>query len=504
MTEGSDERLEIGRDFLVSPLKYAILKEDMQGNKYEKVAPAEVEPEQEQERGRKILQAEQELSAQRQASREAEQTRVSNITREGERPDLIRVRSGGKILKTANWAMYRGSELTPPAERARQEAERKPVPVRSLQMRIEDFVGVYPDAKLRRDEQYVRDFRLRSNTVRIDDYEEAEESRQFEQIFLQGVQVARWLGNTGIKREERDGLGEFSTLSFEAADYDDLRHRVDIFTLMKFQRPPENEAKVKFRTLPVGFDLTLMGDRNKILDKLTRSCNDEDPLPFGFTRVDYFTDGKKRMGCPIMPRYVIGLNSNEVDLLMRQTTENARHHGFGLLSKTNLRTRFRVLAELRAQNALFEAMLPENAYENPSKNVRVARACIEVADREFNHALTECAQDMVHFKALPTSVLAKITENPHKMRKTIEDYLLWEGQTYFQQNRQERMTDGMAEGKYYKDAFVQVMMQVRKLTEAARNGGSEEFPLIDLLKPEQPRNQSILKIQKTTRARKKR
>lgn len=468
----------------------------MERNQYETLASAEVASE--QERGQKILQADQALGEQRQASRErgrleaAEQTRT---LREGERPDLIRAQNGGKILKTTNWAMYRGSELTPPAESVGRKAERKPVPVQSLQMRIEDFVGVYPDAKLRRNERYVRDFRIHSNTVKLDNYEGAEESRQLEQIFLEGIQVARWLGNTGTKRSEISGLGQFSTLSFEAAEYDDIRHRVDVFTLLKFRQPPENEAGIKFRTLPIAFDLTLAGNRNAIIDKLTRSCNDDEPLPFGFTRVDYFTDGKNRMGCPIMQRFTVGISGNEIASLVRQMMEHARHPGYGLHSKTNLRTRFRMLSELRAQNELAEAMLPENAYESPSKNVRIARAYIEVSDRVFSHALSECAQDMVQFRALPTSVLAKIAENPRKIRTTIEDYLMWEGQKYFQKDQQELIADEVAEGGHYTDAFVQNMTQTRKLTEAARNGGSKEFPLIDLLKPEQARNQSILKIQ---------
>lgn len=485
------------------PEIYAILGRDMRTRNYERLS--ETEPvrgrSEDSEVGRMLLRA-TELA---EAAMAAEQQAVQEEQLAGENDDksesyfIVDHTNGANrdIVTDTNAATESAKPepiASPLGQSTKPAPERVPGPMRpitSIYMKVEDFEGVYPESKLRRDERYVRDYR---HDLGAYEYSEAS-SKQFEELFIRGVQVGRWLGNINRKRQEGEGAGGFVTQTFETADYDDIRHRVDAFTIMKFDKPVETDAEMSLRTLPLGFDLTLSSDRTTILDKLTRSCNDNAVLPFGFTHIDYFTDGRRRMECPLLPRYVIGINEHEIFGLNRQTRENARWQGAGLLTKQNLRTRFRILSEIRAQNELFEAMLPEDAYDNPSENIRIAQSYIEVADRELNHALVRCAHDMVQYKALPEKVVTEIEENPLRTRSIIEDYLIWEGKKYYHKNRRAQMGD-VADNPAYSDTFVQIMTQVRRLTEAARNGGSGKFPLIENLKAEQPRNKVIFGNQK--------
>lgn len=398
---------------------------------------------------------------------------------------------GERFLTAAN----QGGEASErhPRELARKAGNKaiEAAAITSIQMRMEDFRGVYPAGKIRRDEKYV---------IRHERFFEKYEglAQDFEDLFIRGIQVGHWLGNTQQRRTEietDDSKGlDFTTATFKTAPYDDYSHRVDVFSLLSFQEKFETDAGINFRILPLGFDLTINSDRNSVLDKLTRSCNDTEELPFGFTHIDYFTDGKKPRNCPIIPRYVIGLNRYEIkDILGNGGLETTGRPHTGLLARQNLRARFKILSEIRAQNELFEAMLPEDAYDNPSKNVQIARACIEVADQQLQHALLSCTNKIISYGAVPKEIQEAATRNPHKARTIIEDYLLENGEAEFKRRQQEYSRKF---GKDYDpesmDVFVQIMTQVRALKEAAYAGGSPEFPNIEKLRPEQARDRSIV------------
>lgn len=399
-------------------------------------------------------------------------------------PEQIRARAGergGKIIELSS-----REKLAREQTRDRGEKIIKSVQPDMVQLKMENFSDIYPEKKIHKDERYVQGVREFVGIGLEDNYLE----KSLEDLFISGVQLGRWLGNSERHaREANSSAGEeasFTTKTYKTTEYDDFRHCTDAFTLLYFKDKLTPEVGKSFRTLPLGFDVTLSSDRRQILDKLTHFYNDDEELPFGFTHLDYFTDGKKHMNCPIIPRYVIGVGRYDVKDLNRKTGRGER---FRLNSAENLQTRFKILSEIRAQNELFEAMLPEDAYDNPSENVKIARAYIEVADRQLNHALGVCANELIQYQALPSEVIEQTQENPLRTRAIIEEFLLQDSREKFLKSDKRWIQHPP---KRLDDPFVQIMTYTRKLREAAFAGGSKAFPHIDELKAEMAHNKSIL------------
>lgn len=330
---------------------------------------------------------------------------------------------------------------------------------------LETFAGVYPNAKLRRDQAYVD----RLDEMFDRDPDSGKAAKSFEKLFIYGVQTGAWLGNL----PGADGHPPFITKTFESTKYDDYRHRVDSFTTIKFAEKIQTETGT-LKGLPLAFDVTINSSREKIMDKLTRCYNDGAELPFGFTHLDYYTNGRTAGECEILPRYVIGVDSSEAQELSEQFTRrmaDGRPSPIKLLSAQNLYARFMVLSEIRAQNMLFQAMLPDDAYDSPDIKMKKACAYLEATDNQLNTALLICANEMVQRRCLPTEVLEKIERDgkAQSTRKTIEDYMLKSRHENFVERQREyarRNGTIFDPNAGEDDTYVQIVTCARELEQA--------------------------------------
>lgn len=338
-------------------------------------------------------------------------------------------------------------------------------------LKMSDFEDVVAADKIKRDERYVSNAE-RSFLEMDQDPERITDAKNFEKLFIRGVQLGRWLGNVTNTTEHPT----FQTRTYETTPYDDILHRIDAFTTLKLAGPFETSIDTVVENLPLGFDVTTDGRRQTIEDKLTRHYNGSVELPFGFSQIDYYTDGTLKTSLAMVPRYIIGVSGDEVSGFSKQLKNG---QAVNMLSPRNLRTRFKVLTEIRAQNELYEAMLPDNAYESEDQQIQRAISYIEAADDKLKTALQICTQEMIKQKVLPNEVIAKIQEKPNHQRQIIEEYLIDRGHGDYQ----ERMR-GLcrAQGKVYNatdddadDVFTQIIRCTRQLSEAARQGKLDDY-----------------------------
>lgn len=363
----------------------------------------------------------------------------------------------------------------------------------TTQLTMADFGDVYDAQKIQRDQRHCEGRRGKFAMQAAEEKRRAEgggpgeeateagrlaeaaevsqRAQLFEKLFVRGVQMGRWLGNL----PDQDGTVAFSTRTYQTTDFDDIGRRLDAFTTLKFKTPLETDAGIEISQLPLGFDVTLNTKREVINDKLTKHYNHQAELPFGFSQLDYYTDGRTKGTLGLIPRYVIGISPNEVEALaraMRGTTPD-------LKAPRVLEMRFKVLSEIRAENELYDAMLPDDAIESTDVRVRTAAAYLEAADAQLNQALNLCTEEMLARRTLPTKVLDKVAgERGGKRRKTIEEYLLVKAHA----EHVDRMRDiHSSKGTYYledqdleEDPFVAIMTRARQLTEAAYD---EDSPL---------------------------
>lgn len=354
--------------------------------------------------------------------------------------------------KVGAWDSVRGSERKSGPERAgewRGERRGAPSTISSVQLTETDFADVYPRRKIEADLRYVQD-----RKERFRDTPQSPRAKAVERAFVRGVQMNRWLGNLS----DETGKVSFSTRTHETTKYDDYLHRVDAFTVLRFRDEIETDSGRKLRSVPLGFDVTTSGTRKTVWDKITHAYNDAAELPFGFSHLDYFTDGKRKGALGLLPRYVIGVSANE----SKKIEDQLRLGMTTKASSEKLATmRFKVLAEIRAQNELFQAMLPDDAYESDDETVQLAQAYIEVADEQLNRALAICTDDLVKYRHLPDKVLEKIkqAQNPFKTRKIVEEYFLEKGREDAEKRRRTE--------EDWTDPFVQIMACTRELTQAA-------------------------------------
>ncbi len=346
--------------------------------------------------------------------------------------------------------------------------------VNSVKLTEEDFADIYSPESIESDLRYVAERKRNFANPEIKD------AQDFEKLFVRGVQLNRWLGNLPDQR----GEVAFSTRTHETADLDDYSHRLDAFTVLRFREPVETDTGVKLRTLPLGFDVTISGHPETILDKMTRSYNDDAELPFGFSHLKYYTDGREKSSLSLLPRYVIGIDLEELDVLRSKTSGSETN----LHSPAALRMRFKTLAEIRAQNELFQAMLPDDAYDSEDAKVQLAQAYIEVADEQLNRALADCADEMIKRRCLPNDVIKQVEEsrNPFRARKVIEDYFLEESQERFREGWHGRADENM-------DPFVQIIACARELTAAAYDDSQpKRQAAIDERRRVLPQNQKLV------------
>ncbi len=369
-------------------------------------------------------------------------------------------------------------------ERAKPRATYSPI------LEMADFADVYSPTKIQQDERYCarmrenfRDQKLVKEAERAGVSEEelvqirggserVDRSLQFEKDVVRGIQVGRWLGNL----PDQNGALPFTTRTYETTDFDDIVSRIDVFTTLKFREPLETDTGLEITQLPLGFDVTTNGTRQRVEEKLTKHYSHNAELPFGFSKLTYYTDGKQKGPLELVPRYVIGVGAGDMGAIQRSLQGTAPN----LNAARVLETRFKILAEIRAENELYEAMLPDGAYESDDIRLRRAAGYIEATDAQLNRALDLCAQAMVEHKALPPTIREQLDDIPPqhrgKRRKLIEDYLLQKSHEDYLENQRQihaRL------GTYYNQAddpadhpFVQIINSAHRLTAAAQDDDS--------------------------------
>lgn len=337
---------------------------------------------------------------------------------------------------------------------------------------IDDFGDVYDAAKISADKRYVAEVEKY-----FDESSELKTATVFEQLFINGVVLGNWLGGTTV---EGDGVVEDFTPSARSANrYDDLRNRIDTAVTLNFDEPVrDDDNRDTMKKLVLGFDVTVNNSKQQLVDKITRSSNTKIELPFGFSRMAYYQDSEGHGKIPLMPRYVVGLSGDTVNEVLRlskvRTTDNTVD--FELFSAKNLINRFKILSEIRAENELYQAMLPDRLN---SRVLRSASTQLYIADRCLHKALKVCTRELVNRKCLPQAINEKVAEaeangRGTKARNIILEYLLQRDQEIFDSESKERRAQGKAiigTG----DTFVQIMQICSQLQEAAYSGKLNRF-----------------------------
>ncbi len=343
---------------------------------------------------------------------------------------------------------------------------------------IQDFSEVYPDTKLRSDERYVK---KAESLMSVEERNQMTPAHMFEEMFTSGVTLGNWLGNVSLGE---NGVEEhFEVEAQDSLRYDDILNRIDAFTTLDFPEPIEDEDfGLSTDRIVLGFDVTTNPNRNKLLDKITRAYNGDQELPFGFSKLDYYhNDSGERGGLSMLPRYTIGLSSSNVEAIA-ETARIRERDGtvdFGLNTGKNLINRFKVLSEIRAQNELYQAMLPDDM---DSEIVQQADMQLYVADQCLHRALTICAQELVKHKCLPPQVIAEVEAAQSKgrtaqTRNIVQEYLLRRSEEIFASEAKESESRGQrSQGDG--DVFVQIIQLCDELKTGAYNGSLDHYRAI--------------------------
>lgn len=345
---------------------------------------------------------------------------------------------------------------------------------RADDLEMADFTDVYPPEKIAADERYVQKF---EKLVPADEKNELAPAQVFEQMFTNGVVLGNWLGNVGFA----DGhtVNKFSVQAHNTLPYDDIRNKIDTFTTLTFAEPIEDEDYgTSIDKVTMGFDVTTNNSREKLLDKITRFYNGQQELPFGFSQLEYYSDRAGHGPLTLVPRYTIGLSMSDVNAVA-ETARIREKDGtvdFGLFSGKNLVNRFKILSEIRAENELYQAMLPDDM---DSEIVQQANVQLFAIDQCLHDALEVCTQELVNRRCLPPQVIAEVEAAQHKGRGTqarniVQEYLLSRSQEIFDSESKERATWGketLGDG----DTFVQIIQLCDELKDAAYAGDLDEY-----------------------------
>lgn len=336
-------------------------------------------------------------------------------------------------------------------------------------LEMADFADIYPPEKIASDRRYVQKF---EKYVSPEGKNALAPAQIFEQMFTQGVMLGNWLGNVGFANGQT--FEKFSIEAHNTLPYDDLRNKIDMFATLTFAEPIEDEDYgASIDQMALGFDVTTNNSREKLLDKLTRFYNGGQKLPFGFSHLDYYSNGSEHSALPMLPRYTIGLSATDVNAVAETASVRPTNGtvDFGLFSGQNLINRFKVLAEIRAENELYQAMLPDDM---DAEMVQQANVQLYAVDQCLHEALNVCTRELVNRRCLPPPVIAEVEaaeQRGHGMRarNIVQEYLLQRSQEIFDSESNERSAWGretLGDG----DTFVQIIQLCDELKDAAYAG----------------------------------
>lgn len=361
-------------------------------------------------------------------------------------------RLGGDVLRTTNGLLHSNDTVL-----EMRYGDR---------VRMSEWVSIHGLNKVLNDQEYVLE--LASEHELQEDNLAAE---RFEELFIEGVNIGGWLGDVSGDRDAYQARAQQTGL------YDDIAHRLDAVIDLDFREPikSEDDEDLSLLKTTIGVDVTVSGSPQVILDKITKHYSDRAKLPFGFSHLDYYARGEQRQAKLMVPRYVIGLSAREVQEIWRGTeTDDQQAHSFRPNSPLNLQTRFKVLSEIRAQNLLYYAMLPD---QPENRMVQVAGLQISAVDECLNAALKDCTQQIIKRQVLPASIFRAAKQpgaRPRRDREIIEEYLMQESQRKYR-NR---------------DPFTRIIAETRRLLGALYDEDSTNVLQQDLLERNQIMNQN--------------
>lgn len=335
------------------------------------------------------------------------------------------------------------------------------------------FEQYYDQGKLRNDQNYVENCekRFQNTGSELAGETQGKWARMLEGMFLDGVNTGAWLGNI-----DKDGKRLFSATAHQTTKFDDYRHNLDAVVSLNFENPiKDEEYNLEAAQIFFGVDVTTRNDQKKLWEKLTKSYNSNEELPFGFSLLDYYEDERSLGKIPMLPRYLIGISAGDVKSISETNSVDPQTgHMINLQpnSGQNLIVRFKILSEIRAQNELYQAMLPDDI---DTEMLERADMMLGLTDQCLNRALGRCTEMMVARKCLPKALLQEVEENMRtnkagRARMKIEKYLLDDGRKRFAENQQ--LFELPREGD---DVYAQIITMTKNLTEASYSGELDRY-----------------------------
>lgn len=252
----------------------------------------------------------------------------------------------------------------------------------------------------------------------------------------------------------------FSLVSSESSNLDDEINRVDVFSCLTFDSPVyEEESELEFSYLPLGFDITVSGERKKILEKLVKSSRNPDPLPFGFTEIKFFKTPEEIREEPLVPRFVVGISDYDVDSLARAVKNPD--------SLSAQKFRFKILSELKTELDFYLSMLPDSFNPEIAKK---SSGFLSLFNKILLSSLEECSNKLLDEELIETS-----ERNPVKIRAALETFFLKESREAF---REEKLSRNLRPGYNRSrvtddDSYAQILALGRELLATAFDPSSK-------------------------------
>lgn len=339
----------------------------------------------------------------------------------------------------------------------------------------QDFKDIYSERTIENDLYFVKKREegmiMRSIAGGEAGLEQMRAAKRAERLVVEGINHKNWLGGEAMSARERQSA--FRATAEPTARYDDFIHNVDAFVTLDFPckaGDPEKSPKYWANRPVFGIDVTMSNLPLDIQRKMTRSHRDSMlSLPLGFTSIKYYQhEGKRYPQIIGIPRYVVGLDQESLE-----KDDDV----------SNCINRYKILAEMQAQNRLFRLALPsvDSLLKNPPasdsplrkspqtyvKSREISISKLSVMDRVVEDALNRTSMEIAERGYLPGRLKRELKDLARngdfaQMQSIITSHLLGESRYLFRKRYPNKNS--------HTDTFVGIMSQCRKLENAVRKG----------------------------------
>ncbi|MDO4611878.1 MAG: hypothetical protein Q4B29_00215, partial [Candidatus Saccharibacteria bacterium] len=182
--------------------------------------------------------------------------------------------------------------------------------------------------------------------------------------------------------------------------------------------------------------------------------------------------------------YIVGVSTTDAEKIDNFLKNNGQHAKQKFMQEEiGLTTRFKVLSEIRAQNNLYQSMLPDDYSNDPI--TKQAEAIIYAVDDILNDARKICIEQMIRRKALEAPADFKSKRNSGSIFKegpTFEELKgywtpsrvqNWLIEKSLAKQKEEKGGDPKVEDS--RDTFVQIISSCQKFHKLATDGELDEF-----------------------------